>query len=98
MPASGIHGAHDIPLGSHLCLFYRRPQEFLQVTASFLKAGLAAHELCVWVLPPPLILPIALAELSRHGLDGAELQAMQRFRSRLHRTGFPTAPSMWRIR
>lgn len=53
MPASGVRGTHDIPLGSHLCLFYRRPKEFLQVTASFLRAGLTENELCVWVLPPP---------------------------------------------
>ena len=39
MPASGIRGTHDILLGSHLCLFYRRLQEILHVTAAFLKAG-----------------------------------------------------------
>ena len=70
MPASGIRGTHDIPLGSHLCLFYRRPQEFLHVTASFLKTGLAEHELCVWILPPPLTIPLALLQLSHLGLNG----------------------------
>jgi hypothetical protein len=75
MPASGIRGIHDIPLGSHLCLFYRRPTEFLRVTASFLKAGLAERELCVWVLPPPLTVLVALDELSNHGLHGPALQA-----------------------
>jgi len=75
MPASGIDGTPDIPLGSHLCLFYRRPKEFLHVTASFLTAGLAEHELCVWVLPPPLTIPLALDELSHHGLSGPILQA-----------------------
>lgn len=74
MPVSGIRGTHEIPLGSHLCLFYRHPQEFLQVTASFLTAGLSDHELCVWVLPSPLTIPSALLELSRHGLDCALLQ------------------------
>ena len=74
MPASGFSGTHDFPLGSHLCLFYRRPTEFLQVTASFLKAGLTAEELCVWVLPPPLTIPLALNELSHHGLNGPALQ------------------------
>jgi MEDS: MEthanogen/methylotroph, DcmR Sensory domain len=63
MPPSGIRGTHDIPLGSHLCLFYRGPKEFLRVTASFLKAGLAEQELCVWVLPPSLTIPLALKEL-----------------------------------
>ena len=75
MPASGIRGTHDIPLGSHLCLFYRRPQDFLHVTASFLMAGLADHELCVWIIPPPMSILVALDELSDHGLNGPALQA-----------------------
>ena len=75
MPASGIRGTHDIPLGSHLCLFYRRPTEFLRVTASFLKAGLNENQLCVWVLPPPLTIPSALDELSCHGLNPSVLIA-----------------------
>lgn len=75
MPASGIRGTHDILLGSHLCLFYRRPQEFLHVTAAFLKAGVINHELCVWVLPPPVTIPLALEELSSLGLNGPALQA-----------------------
>lgn len=70
MPPNGIRGTHDIPWGSHVCLFYRRPTEFLQVTAGFLQAGLAEHELCVWVLPPPLTIPLALQELSHHGFNG----------------------------
>ncbi|HEU5091651.1 MAG TPA: MEDS domain-containing protein, partial [Nitrospira sp.] len=75
MPASGIRGTHDIPLGSHLCLFYRRPAEFLRVTASFLKAGLNENQLCVWVLPPPLTILLALDELSYHGLNPSVLIA-----------------------
>lgn len=75
MPTSGISGTYDIPLGSHLCLFYRSTKEFLDVTASFLKAGLNHNELCVWVLPRPVTMPAALIELSKHGLDGGALQA-----------------------
>ncbi len=75
MPVSGVRGIHDIPLGSHLCLFYRRPTEFLRVSASFLKAGLTEREMCVWVLPPPLTALVALDELSNHGLNGPALQA-----------------------
>lgn len=75
MPASGLRGVHDIPLGSHLCTFYRQPKEFLRVTASFLKAGLTDHELCVWILPPPITVKQAIDELSQHGLDGPGLQA-----------------------
>jgi len=77
MPASGLHGTHTIPLGSHLCIFYRSPKEFLRVTASFLKAGLADQELCVWVLPPPLTISLAFAELSHQGEDGPVRQASQ---------------------
>ena len=77
MPASGIRGMHDIAFGSHLCLFYRRPHEFLQVTASFLQAGLANQELCVWVLPPPITIPLALEELVHRGVNGATLQGIQ---------------------
>ncbi|MBK9307905.1 MAG: MEDS domain-containing protein [Nitrospira sp.] len=75
MPISGLRGTHEIPLGSHLCLFYRYPQEFLRVTASFLKAGLTLHELCLWVLPATVTIPLALQELSRHGVNGSKLVA-----------------------
>ncbi|UVT20094.1 MAG: MEDS domain-containing protein [Nitrospira sp.] len=75
MPASGIRGTHDIPLGSHLCMFYRQPTELLQVTAAFLSAGLAEAELCLWILPPPLTIPLVLDELSTHDLNGPVLQA-----------------------
>ena len=75
MPASGVPGIHAIPLGSHLCVFYRSHKEFLRVTASFLSAGLSDNELCVWTLPAPLTIQLAVDELSRHGLDGQHLQA-----------------------
>ncbi|MGZ8382958.1 MAG: MEDS domain-containing protein [Nitrospira sp.] len=75
MGASGLPGIHAIPLGSHLCAFYRTPKELLRMTASFVSAGLTDNELCVWVLPTPVTIPLALAELSRHGLDGQWLQA-----------------------
>lgn len=88
MPASGIHGTHEIPLGSHLCLFYRRPKEFLRVSALFLKAGLTSNELCVWVLPSPVTIPLALTELAHHGLDGSVLQAQQQLQIVLARDWF----------
>jgi DcmR-like sensory protein len=77
MPLSGIRGTHDIAWGSHVCLFYRSPKEFLRVTASFLIAGLAEQELGVWVLPPPVTIPLALNALSHYGIDGPLLQARQ---------------------
>lgn len=75
MPASGLRGIPDIPLGSHHCTFYRQPKEFLRMSASFLKAGLINHEACVWILPSPVTLESAVHALSQHGLDSAELQA-----------------------
>ena len=75
MPASGIRGIYDIPVGSHLCAFYRNSKEFLQVTAAFLSVGLTHHELCVWVLPPPVTIPLALEELSCYGVDPSDLIA-----------------------
>ena len=77
MPPSGIPGMYDIPVGSHMCLFYRGPKEFLRVTASFVNAGLPDHELCVWVLPPPITLPLAFDELARRRLNGPALQSSQ---------------------
>lgn len=75
MPLSGICGTHNIQFGSHLCLFYRRPHEFLQVTSSFLQAGLENQELCVWILPPTVTIPLALEALAHLHLNGAALQA-----------------------
>ncbi|UVT14292.1 MAG: MEDS domain-containing protein [Nitrospira sp.] len=103
MPASGIRGTHEIPLGSHLCLFYRRPDEFLQVTASFLKAGLTENEFCIWVLPPPLTIPLALDELRHHGLNGRVLQAAAQLQILSAKDcwfshgAFDVADSLWRL-
>ncbi len=77
MPASGLRGIHDIPLGSHLCTFYRQPKEFLRMIASFLTAGLVNHELCVWILPSPVTRESALHELSQLGVSGPALQTTQ---------------------
>ncbi len=77
MSASGLRGIHDIPLGSHLCTFYRQPKELLRLSASFLTTGLLNHELCVWILPPSLTLESAVQEFSQHGVDGIQLQATE---------------------
>jgi len=77
MPTSGIRGTHDIPLGSHLCMFYRQPTELLQRPAAFMSAGLAEDELRLWILPVPLTIPLALDELSTHGLNGPVMLAAE---------------------
>lgn len=45
MPSSGIRGIHDIPVGSHLCAFYRNPKEFLHVTIAFALGELSYYGL-----------------------------------------------------
>ncbi len=54
MRSSGLQGADGIPWGAHLCMFYRSRAELVQVTASFVQAGLAENELCLWIIPAPL--------------------------------------------
>jgi hypothetical protein len=80
MAISGLRGVPEIRLGSHLCAFYRGPQEFLRMTASFVKAGLMANELCVWILPRPLTTRLATKELARQGLDSPAFQAIKQLR------------------
>jgi hypothetical protein len=63
------------------------------VTASFLKAGLTENELCVWILPHPLTIHLATEELSRHGFDGARLQATKQLQLvTAHDCWFATPP------
>ena len=93
MPTSGLAGIHTIPLGAHLCTFYREPKEFLRIAASFLSAGLMDNELCLWILPAPLTLQIAIEELSRHGLDVQRLQATKQLQiMSAHDCWFSTMP------
>lgn len=74
MPISGLRGIHEIPLGLISVHFIDVPQDFLGMTASFVKAGLTADELCVWILPPPLTKRLALKELEQQGVNGSMLR------------------------
>ncbi|MEN8500829.1 MULTISPECIES: MEDS domain-containing protein [Paraburkholderia] len=86
---SGFSALGPISWGTHLCHFYESRSELLSVTADFLHAGLANHEVGVWVAPA-LLGPDkarymltrtepALAEYIDAGqlqiLDGAQLYA-----------------------
>lgn len=48
---SGFSALGPISWGTHLCHFYESRSELLSVTAKFLHAGLANHEVGVWVAP-----------------------------------------------
>jgi len=60
---SGIPSVGVIPWGAHLCHFYRNRDELLEVLVPYLKAGLEANELCVWVVSRPLSKKIAVEVL-----------------------------------
>lgn len=59
--------------GTHLCQFYRSPEELLELVLPFLRQGLKDHERCVWVVAPPMrakraraALEAGIPELERH--------------------------------
>jgi len=54
MHPSGINGVGDIPWGAHLCAFYRDHLELQQLCVSFLTAGLAQGQYCLWITAPPV--------------------------------------------
>gem|GEM_PF-3066378 len=51
---SGIDVVGEIAWGTHLCLFYPGEAEFFNLATSYLAAGLADHEACVWAVSAPL--------------------------------------------
>lgn len=51
---SGIDIVGDIPWGSRLCLFYRTPEELLDVLVPYFRTGLANGEACLWITAQPL--------------------------------------------
>jgi hypothetical protein len=69
MPYCDLERTGEIAWGSHRCLFYRSPAQLAQVTAAYMRAGLHARELCVWVTTAPLTPTLALETLARGGCD-----------------------------
>ena len=51
---SGIDIVGDIPWGSRLCLFYRTPEELLDVLVPYFRTGLENGESCLWITSQPL--------------------------------------------
>ena len=69
-------GVADVSWGTHFCHFYETKQDLLDTVVPFLKAGLEANELCVWVVSEPLTekepwaaLRQAVPELDRYVSD-----------------------------
>src|ERR1700746_657473 len=63
---TGIEVVGDIPWGTHFCLFYQTKADLLEIAVAYCKAGLEAHEFCLWVVSAPLT-----AEEARHALKKA---------------------------
>jgi signal transduction histidine kinase len=51
---SGIDVLGDTPWGTHFCVFYETKQDLLDTLVPYFKAGLEAHEFCVWAISEPL--------------------------------------------
>ncbi len=50
----GISIMGDVPWGTHLCQFYRTPEDLLDILVSYFQAGLESNEFCMWVTSEPL--------------------------------------------
>ena len=46
---SGLPLVQTISWGTHVCVFYRSPQDLMKLLVPYFKAGLMHHEYCVWV-------------------------------------------------
>jgi len=66
MRKSGFDVVGEIPSGSHFCLFYETKADLLEIAVAYCKAGLEAHEFCLWVVAAPLTM-----EEARHALKQA---------------------------
>jgi len=51
---TGIKVIGDVPWGTHICLFYRTPDDLIDVLVPYFKRGLENNEYCMWVTSAPL--------------------------------------------
>jgi len=63
---SGFDVVGNVPWGTHFCLFYETKADLLEIAVAYCKAGLEAHEFCLWVVAAPVT-----AEEARHALKQA---------------------------
>lgn len=73
---TGIGFLGNIPWGAHICLFYETKEDVLNAVTTFLKAGLASKEFCIWAVPEVLTedeakqaLSQAVPDFDRHLAD-----------------------------
>jgi hypothetical protein len=64
--SSGIAVVGDLPWGSHFCQFYKTQQDMIDIVVPYLRAGLEAGEMCIWVTSDFLTTDEALAALREH--------------------------------
>jgi DNA-binding CsgD family transcriptional regulator len=60
---TGILPLGALPWGAHICLFYETPQDLIEATASFFRAGLTNNEFCFWALSDEVSRDQAIAGL-----------------------------------
>jgi PAS domain S-box-containing protein len=66
---TGVAALSELPWGTHLCQFYERRQDQLDILVPYFRAGLEHREFCLWVLDPPLTVDDARAALQRGVAD-----------------------------
>ena len=66
-----------ISWGTHVCVFYRSPQDLMKLLVPYFKAGLMHHEYCVWVTSNDLQVITARKAMRRalHKTDHIRLQS-----------------------
>ena len=51
---TGLRVIPYVPWGTHLCQFYRRKEELIEILVPYFRAGLENNEYCIWVTAEPL--------------------------------------------
>ncbi len=59
-----INLMHDVPWGSHMCMFYKAKNELISGLVPYFKAGLDNNEFCIWALPDSIEVETAKSALS----------------------------------
>jgi PAS domain S-box-containing protein len=59
------HSAHRVKEDRHAAVFYRTPEEFLQILVPFFKEGLEQGQRCLWLVAPSIRLDDAKSALQR---------------------------------
>lgn len=62
---TGIPPMAQLPWGSHICMFYDTPDDFLDANIDYFVAGLEDNEFCIWAHSGPVDCERALTALRR---------------------------------